>query len=705
MSPEQAWGQPLDARSDIFSFGVTLYEALAGYRPFQAATGLELLQSIIHAPPKPLPDTLPASLRAIVEKSLQKNVADRYPSMAEVTADLRRVARQTGEPVTIAPARKKSRSWFWMPALPLLSIALIATAVSLLRMRHESLAPTSPPKYEQLTNFADSATQPALSSDGRMMAFVHGPETFIGPGQIYVKFLPAGDAVQLTHDDMLKMAPRFTPDGTRIAYSTMNTTSGEFSTWIVPVLGGQEPRRLFANAEGLTWIQEKTERGIEPRVLFSEATGKGITLAVMSSTESRSDQRTVYLEDGIMDHFSYLSPDGKNLLLAEMGFNGWQACRLVSYGGGSKGRKVGPATAQCSSAAWSPDGKWMYFSADTGSGFHIWRQHFPNGELEQMTFGVTEEEGIELAPDGRSFLTSIGTRQSTLWIHDSRGDRQVTSEGYAFFPSFSRDNKSLYYLVRAEGDFAIPRGALWMMNLESGERQHLFPDYLMEHYSLSSDGVRLVFVAATAADRFGVWLTTLDGRSAPRRLADSKALQAYFGSSGEVLFAAQEPKGTFIYRVKEDGTGSTRVTVPHAVQFLYGVSPDGKSIAAWVNSGLTDETANAVGIYPLDGSAPTMICTTCGGRSPDEPGLVNWSADGKFIYLSFWRQGTYAIPLRMGQNLPPLPAGGIQSAQDAARLPESKPFSVAGAFPASNPSVYAYGKLSANRNIYRVPVR
>ena len=93
----------------------------------------------------------------------------------------------------------------------------------------------------------------------------------------------------------------------------------------------------------------------------------------------------------------------------------------------------------------------MYFSADTGNGYHIWRQRFPDGTPEQITFGVTQEEGIEFAPDGRSFVTSIGSRQSAVWVHDSRGDRQITSEGYGFLPAISSDGAKLYYLVRAKG--------------------------------------------------------------------------------------------------------------------------------------------------------------------------------------------------------------------------------------------------------------
>ena len=126
--------------------------------------------------------------------------------------------------------------------------------------------------------------------------------------------------------------------------------------------------------------------------------------------------------------------------MVEMGFNAaWLPCRLTPFDGSSPGKPVGPAAAQCTDAAWSPDGKWMYFSANTGGGFHIWRQRVPDGTPEQVTFGVTEEEGIEFAPDGRSFVTSIGSRQSTVWVHDSGGDRQITSEGYGFLPSISPD--------------------------------------------------------------------------------------------------------------------------------------------------------------------------------------------------------------------------------------------------------------------------
>src|SRR5271168_4766248 len=110
-----------------------------------------------------------------------------------------------------------------------------------------------------------------------------------------------------------------------------------------------------------------------------------------------------------MAHYSYLSPDRKWVLIVEMNGAGlFDPCRLVPFDGSSAGRLVGPP-GTCMGAGWSPDGRWMYFSVYVGGISHLWRQRFPDGAPEQITFGfATEEEGIAVAPDGRSLVTALG---------------------------------------------------------------------------------------------------------------------------------------------------------------------------------------------------------------------------------------------------------------------------------------------------------
>jgi Tol biopolymer transport system component len=707
MSPEQASGELLDARSDVFSFGVVLYEALAGRRPFVGASNLDVAHAVVHRAADPLPDDVPLALRMIVDKALEKDPADRFQTMREMVVDLRRVSRQSVEAMPGAAAVLRPKGGRLRLATVAALVVVLAVAGALIISRFRQPAEPARREYTQLTNFADSATDATLSPDGRMLAFIRGVSlnASFGPGQVYVKLLPDGEPVQITRDSLFKGNPKFSPDGSRIAYSTASADSQTLDTWIVPVLGGQ-PRLFLTNASALTWTRERnTVAAAPPSVLFSEFTGRGIQMSIVSSTESRARLRTVYVPPEIgMAHRSNLSSDGTQVLVIEMGAGGkggygWLPCRLAPFDGSALGKPVGPARAQCTDAAWSPDGKWMYFSTNPGNGNHIWRQRFPDGAPEQVTFGVTEEEGIHFDPDGRSFVTSIGSRQSTVWIHDSRGDRQITSEGFAFFPTVSPDGKNLYYLAKDGGTRDFWAGGLWVADLESGQRRRLLPDFEIRHYNISADGQRVVFVASDEAGRTPVWLASLNGRSEPRRLTTTDSLVANFGAPGEVVFDAEENGATFIHRIKDDGSELQKL-LPTPSLAVFAVSPDGR----WV-SAETPTQFGATMVYPAGGDPPTLICGGCNPPQGTElvPARLSWTPDGRFLNLIL-AGSTFAIPLQPGQMLPPIPAAGFQSKEAVAALPGARLISEASVFPGPNPSIYAFMKVSTHRNIYRVPV-
>ena len=514
MSPEQAEGRPLDARSDIFSFGVMLYELVDGKRPFSGPSDLVVLQAIAHAAPPPLGAQLPAGLRDAVAKMLEKDPDDRYQWAREMVVDLKRLLRRSGEAAEPRVSRRNV-------ALTLAVASALLTVLLAWRWMMPSPPPSSdvpPQQYTPLTSFADAVVTPSLSADGRMLTYIRGDSTFVARGEIYVQMLPEGEPVQLTHDGKQKMSPVFSPDGSRIAYSVVNQSS-DWDTWTVPVLGG-EPRRFLVNASGLTWIRDAGTAS--PRVLFSEQTGEGIHMVLTTASEGRLDPRRVYAPptNGGMAHRSFLSPDGRSVLVVEMG-SGWLPCKLVPFDGSAAPTAVGPPSAPCTDAAWSPDGRWMYFSANAGNGFHIWRQRVGDRRAEQLTAAAaTEEQGVALFPDGRSLVTSIGSEQNTVWLHDSHGDRQITSQGYAFQPKLSSDGRRLYYLLRSGVNTRTwVSGALWVSDLESGQRARLFPDFLIEDYSVARDGSRVVF-SALGADGA---LDALGGRARPAHRAGASA--------------------------------------------------------------------------------------------------------------------------------------------------------------------------------------
>ena len=685
MSPEQAAGEALDARSDVFSFGVVLYELICGRRPFAGRTEADVLHAIMHDAPAPLPHEAPLSL--MVAKAIARDPADRYQSMRDLVVDLRRVIRQGAD----GGVSGNRRGWRWAAAAALVA-AITAGGWYLMR----PIATPVAREYQQLTNLTDSATSPTLSPDGRLLVFLRAPSPFASvPAELFVKRLPDGELVQLTNDGTIKANPKFSPDGSRIAYTT--SVDGKIlDTWVVPVEGGA-PRPFVTNASGLTWIGQTSPAGQE-QILFSEFTGRGIQMSIVAAAENGVGRRTIYLPVDGMAHRSYLSPDRNWVLVVEMDARSWLPCRLVPFDGSSQGRPVGPSPALCTNAAWSPDGRWMYFSTDTGAGFQTWRQRFPDGQPEPVTSGVSEEDEIQFDAGGRSYVASIGNRQSTVWLHDSRGDRQLTSEGFAFLPTISPDARTAYYLVKTGRSPVFLTGTLWSFDLASGRRQRLLPAFQLMHYAIAADGRRVVFVAVDERGRSSVWMSPLDGSAAPRQVTAVESLLAFFGSPGEVVFA----DASFIYRVNEDGSNLRKVSlIPTLLPFA--VSPDGEWIPA--AEGPSPESRNVLAVYSARGGEPKVICRCYPPPNIDDgpmPPHMSWTPDGRFLYLRF-DQATYAIPLRSGEMLPPLPPQGFPSSAAVAALPGVRLLSEASIFPGPDPTTYAFMKVTAHRNIYRVP--
>jgi Tol biopolymer transport system component len=486
------------------------------------------------------------------------------------------------------------------------------------------------------------------------------------------------------------MSPVFSPDGARIAYTTVDSEF-RWDTWLVPALGG-EPQRWLRNASGLAWTGPR-------QVLFSEMK-KGVHMGIVAAEESGIGGRDVYLpasELG-MAHRSYLSPDGKSVLLVEMDHDHlWVPCRLVPMDGSSQGRSVGPPRATCTFAAWSPDGKWMYFSSLAGGSSHIWRQRFPDGQPQQMTSGPTVEEGIAMAPDGRSFVTAVALETSSLLVHDASGERQISLEGNAANPKFTPDGKKLCYQIQKEAPderqfmSRVP-GEIWVSDLQSGHSEPLVPGLQALDYDISTDGQQIVMEVEDGQGKPQLWLASFERQSPPRQVPNAEGRQPRFGPDGEIFFRSSDSA----YRVRSDGTG-LRKAIEQPIAILRTLSPDGRWLVAWAPTPGDGPAADQV--FPLGGGPAVLI----GGGSE-----VQWSRGGGAFSLTggVVAEGrTYLIPLAPGEVLPRIPAGGLRSEEDVARLPGARRVDDPVAVPGPSPDVYAFLRTTTQRNLYRIPIQ
>jgi eukaryotic-like serine/threonine-protein kinase len=693
MSPEQLRGEKVDARSDIYALGVVLYETATGHRLYSSSLHARLVDEILNRPASP-PSSINGKLSAkaddIILKCLAKDPEDRYQTAKEVAADLRHLSTEATSGIVSAGTSsvRTGKPALWLTAGVVCTLLAIA-GVGFYHSRHVS----PEVRYTQVTDFTDSAVAPVLSPDGRMLAFIRGSDPFLTADQIYIKTLPDGEPRRLTDDARPKYGPAFSPDGSEIAYTVLESSPPAFWTYTVSVLGG-ESHLLLKNAAGLVWLDPD-------HLLFSQIRS-GLHLGVVTSSPTRAGLREIYFpahERG-MAHYALPSPDRRRAIVVEMDGNGnWASCRLISLDGQSPAKSIGPDGA-CMSAGWSPDGSWMYFAAYVQGHGHVWRQRFPDGTPEQITFGATDEEGIAVDPTGQSLITSIGVGESSIWIHDPNGERPLSSEGdvvaYWTPPSFGPDNKVIYYLMRRGQQASYAE--LWRASAESGKSEVVFPGVSMTAYDISPDGKQVVYVTP-ASNGTQVWLAPVDRSTPPTKLGGTGGNWPHFGARDEIIFQQTEGNSNYLERMNLDGSNRSKV-VPYPITEIQSISPGHRWVIAMVPNPPEGNGA-AVTAIPVDGGPAQRLCASyC--RPP-------WSTTGKFLFIQVeWSSRTspgrsLAIPIGPDETMPAdFPAGGIALHSEPSIVKGSQAVPRDFLVPGDDPEHYAYVNSTVHRNLYRI---
>jgi hypothetical protein len=347
----------------------------------------------------------------------------------------------------------------------------------------------------------------------------------------------------------------------------------------------------------------------------------------------------------------------------------------------------------------------MYFAARVKGASHLWRQRYPAGDLEQLTFGPLEEDGIAMIADGRSLLTSAGILESGAWMHDAAGDRLISPEGYAAGLSFSRDRKHLYYLLRRE---SRAPNELWTTDMASGKSAVVVSGFPIDAYDISDDGSRVVFAARTTEGVSQLWLAPCNGETQPRLLAMAGETEPFFAAEGEILFRASDGAKNHLFGMAIDGSRRHKIIDAPIIE-INGMSPDRKLVL--VAKPVDEALTIAVFAVSLRDSSMTRIC----------PGqcFARWNPDGSRFYVQPFLQGGVAagkvisMPVPTGESIPRLPDAGVRSTSDAAALPGSTILDFSAYDPARfapfvtpGPSkdTFAFTRTISHRNLFQLDV-
>jgi serine/threonine protein kinase len=597
MSPEQAEGRQVDARSDIFSFGAILYEMVSGKRAFSGDSNVSTLAAILAREPQPLSDQVPADLRKIINRCLRKERERRYQHAGDVRIALMEL-KETGPVTRLAPSRRWAlQGWVWLSAILVLSLAGAAW------FSRGSLRKSLPsPQVVPLTSYRGVEQDPSFSPDGNQVVFSWNGER--GDNEdIYIKLIGFPVPVRLTTDPAVDRSPAFSPDGRSIGFVRCKTgfhddnpaNQDHHIFILIPAIGG--PERIVANIP-------KEVRNFD------------------------------WLSDG-----KWVVMDGLRLLSIETG---------EIHGLTSPPEKWSPDAMP----AVSPDGSTVAFRRGPTSGpleiyvLDLSEDHKPKGSIRKTSLWNGLQSGKPTwTPDGREIIFESGVyfARMGLWRVPVSGsgtrsaERLPFGESWSGQPVISRDGKHLAYLQK-NLDVNIWRLPLSGLGVSAGPPARIVSSTRWECCPrYSRDGGRIAFESERTG-HFGIWTSDADGSNAmeiysPRGVHVGSPM---WSPDGQRLAFDMDP-GVDIYVARAGGGSPLRLTIDSVSASTPDWSRDGK----WIYFDSTRSGRDEIWRIPAEGGRAVQVTNNGGAGAIESP-------DGRFVYYT--KTGPVSILWRMPIN-------------------------------------------------------
>jgi len=605
MSPEQALGKPLDARTDLFSLGLVLYEMATGKQAFSGNTSAVIFDSILHSSPPPagrLNPLVPAELDHIIGKLLEKDPDLRYQTAADLRADLKRLHRDTSSGHTAAHSvvtrtsgnRKTIPGWIWAV------IIVFVIGLSVIAGWRYFAAPAKysgpPPRVVPFTSSAGEKNEPAFSPDGNEVAFSWQGEKSTDPDvhSIYVQLVGAGSALRITSARAYDVAPAWSPDGRFIAFEREAGQSHAY--FIVPALSGPERKLANANPEptghGISWSPDGKYLAVVERG-SSHDSRAGIFFVSVESGEKR--------DSGIESPANFVadpafSPDGR--YLAFVSGSGFLSNDVyVAPVSGGKPRPLTALHALIKTPAWTSDGRELVFSSNHQGLKTLWRVALAGGEPQPLS--IAADDAIKVTISARrnrlAFLrykvdTNIWAAPAVAGVH-SQPLKLIASTREDASPAFSPDGQRIAFASSRSGNFEI-----YVCGSDGSNPQQLTtmnaPDTGTPNWS--PDGKQIAFDSRLEGHS-DIFVINAEGGSPHRLTTDpfDNELPTWSRDGDWIYFTSGQAGRPQIWKVPAEGGAAVRLTKSGGWGGFEG--PDGKSVYYYRDHAIWKSALNGEG--------------------------------------------------------------------------------------------------------------
>ena len=649
MSPEQAHGNEVDERSDLFSLGVVLYEMATGHLPFPGKTPAEIFNGILSHPPL-VPSSLNSAISPRVEevilKALEKDRELRYQTAADLRVDLKRLRRGTESSTsgfqTIAsrsvvgglsgPRRRPRRLVLAAGA----AVALILAAVLLgrgLRFAKPFLAEA---RFTQLTDQAGLEASPSISPDGQSFVYASRPS---GDWDLYLQRVGGKTAIDLTRDTVEDdTQPAFSPNGALVVFRSERSGGGLF------VMGatGESVRRISSFGFNPAFAPDgkqvvcATERLDDPKHRWSLS-----TLWVIDVASGRKRQLTT--TDAVQPQWS---PHGLRIAYWMMSPAGQRDIWTVAAEGGTPTPLTDDPYLDWN-PVWSPDGAYLFFSSDRGGSMNLWRVRIDEkvgkalGPLEPVTTPSSDAGFLSFSGDGSTFayvarafsrnISRVSFDPDTGQVRGApslvtRGslsvrDLDVSPDGR--FVAYNSDTTEKLYVVGTDGT-----GSRQLTEGPSKDRGPRF----------SPDGSRIAFYS-NRTGAYQIWTIKPDGSELAQLTENTNTSGLVFpvwSRDGRFITCSTFEANTFAIDVTRPWTAQTPEALPPlpepANSFMaWAWSPSGRWLSGWQ---LRGDGASA-GVVVYDSQSHSYRTVTDFGTFPtwlaDERRLLFSGKDSRFV--------------------------------------------------------------------------